>query len=195
MNCSHLVFGYGSLMNLARLQQYLGRDLTPGLDYRFCSLKNFQRCWNVAMDNRVDLPGYKYYVDCNTGNRFDGFVTFINVRPQRNQRIMGILFAVGDRELANLDRRERNYQRINVTNNVDIEVQSPIWTYIGLEQAEKRYQQGLKQSNGTISQAYWNSIHQAYLSLGKKAFANYIRTTDCPEIPVRDLEMLPVINQ
>lgn len=192
MNGSHLVFGYGSLMNVAKLQKYLERDLTLNLDYQFCGLKDFQRCWNVAMDNRVDLPDYKYYINRNTGIRFAGFVTFLNMRPQPNQMLTGILFLVSDKELDNLDRRERNYRRINVTNSLNIAVQTPAWTYIGLDDAEKRYLQGLKQNNAIIPQAYWSSVNDAYLSLGKKAFADYLGTTDRPKIPVRDLEMHPV---
>ena len=53
---ANFVFGYGSLTNVANLRQYLGRDLTPDLDFIFCGLKDFQRCWNIAMDNRLDLP-------------------------------------------------------------------------------------------------------------------------------------------
>ena len=63
---SNFVFGYGSLVNLKNLQNYLGRKLTPGSDFIICGLANFHRCWNIAMDNRVDLPNYKYYIEGKT---------------------------------------------------------------------------------------------------------------------------------
>lgn len=191
---SNFVFGYGSLVNLTNLQTYLKRNLVPVLDYVICGLKGFNRCWNVAMDNRIDLPNYKYYIHRETGNRIDGFVTFLNISPYQNKTITGILFRVGDRELNNLDRRERNYQRIDVTNMIDIPIQGKAWTYIGLEQAKKRYQVGLEQKKAIIAQNYLNSVRDAYLSLGSHAFTNYIATTEQPTIPLLNLERCKVIG-
>ena len=42
------VFGYGSLV---------ADGAQP------CELRGFRRFWGVAMDNRVDLPGYKHFED------------------------------------------------------------------------------------------------------------------------------------
>ena len=42
------LFGYGSLL--------------PAGESRPCDLTGWQRSWGVAMDNSVDLPGYKHFV-------------------------------------------------------------------------------------------------------------------------------------
>ena len=189
---SNFVFGYGSLMNVENLQKYLGHDLTPDSDFIFCGLRDFHRCWNIAMDNRIDLPNYKYYIEQKTGNRPEGFVTFLNIRPVQGKTIIGILFRVSDRELRNLDQRERNYQRIDVTKAIDIPIQEKAWVYIGLDEAEKRYQESLKQDNAMISQDYFDLVHNAYLSLGKEVFSNYVATTDKPRVPILNLEMRKV---
>ncbi len=189
---SNFVFGYGSLVNVKNLEQYLKRELTPGSDYLICGLKNFQRCWNVAMDNSVDLPNYKYYRHRQTGKRLNGLVAFLNIRPHLDQIISGILFRVSDAELKNLDRRERNYRRINIVNQLDTKLQGNAWVYIGLKEAEQRYQEGLKQSKTVISQDYFDSVQNAYLSLGSKKFLNYISTTDKPMLPIINLEKCEV---
>ena len=44
-----LVFGYGSLA-----EPRAGRPLR---------LAGWRRVWGVAMDNRVTIPGYKYFLD------------------------------------------------------------------------------------------------------------------------------------
>lgn len=191
----NFVFGYGSLTNVENLQKYLRRNLTPALDYIFCGLRDFYRCWNIAMDNCLDLPNYKYYVDRATGNRPAGFVTFLNICPHQGKTIIGILFRVSDEELNNLDRRERNYQRIDVTDAIDTSIPGKAWVYIGLNEAEKRYQSGLQQHNAMIAQDYFNSIHTAYFLLGKKAFSNYIVTTEKPRVPMVNLEMCEVSNR
>ncbi|GAB4528269.1 MAG: hypothetical protein Tsb0014_09490 [Pleurocapsa sp.] len=192
MYASNLVFGYGSLMNISNLQKYLGRNLIPDLDFRFCHLHNFQRCWNIAMDNSLDLPNYKYYVEPKTGNRPAAFVTFLNVCPIQSQAIMGILFRVSEKELQNLDRRERNYRRIDATNLIDYSINGKAWVYIGLDEAQQRYQQGLQQSNVMIAQDYFNSVHHAYYLLGKEAFTNYLATTEKPRVPIVNLKMCQV---
>ena len=90
MNRANFVFGYGSLVNVGNLERYLGRKLIPDLDFAICGLNNYRRCWNVAMDNNLDLPGYKYYRDRITKNRPDCFVTFLNIHPAENETILGI---------------------------------------------------------------------------------------------------------
>ena len=191
MNQSNFVFGYGSLVNVQNLEQYLQRELQPDLDYVICSLENWQRCWNVAMDNSIDLPDYKYYRDRQTKERLKVFVTFLNVRPCLDKIVRGILFCVSDAELKNLDLRERNYQRIEITQQLDIkiEISGNAWTYIGLSEAEQRYQTGLLQDKAVIARTYFDSVQNAYISLGNKEYANYLDTTDKLEVSIIDLEM------
>lgn len=192
MHEPNFVFGYGSLVNVEHLQRYLGRTLTPSSDFIFCGLRNFCRCWNVAMDNCIDLPNYKYYIDKKTGNRLKGFVTFLNIYPCQGKTITGILFRVFDEELKSLDQRERNYKRIDVTHLIDTQIQGKVWVYIGLDEAEKRYQESLKQHNAMIPQSYFNLVYNAYLSLGKEAFSNYATTTNEPKVPILDIEVRKV---
>ena len=183
------VFGYGSLVHVQNLERYLGRKLQPDIDYKICSLKNYQRCWNVAMDNKVDLPNYKYYRDSRTNERINAFVTFLNIRPHASKDILGILFRVTDAELVNLDLRERNYRRTNITKQLEIQIQGNAWTYIGLPAAEQRYKTGLAQNKAVIAQTYFNSVKDAYFALGDEEFANYIVTTDKPLASIMDLEV------
>lgn len=192
MHQSNFVFGYGSLVHWENLQKYLGRKLTPGSDFVICGLKNFHRCWNIAMDNCLDLPDYKYYIERQTGNRFKGFVTFLNISPDNKNTIIGVLFRVSEPELKKLDQRERNYQRIDLTNQINRFIQGKAWVYIGLEQAEKRYQEGLQKDCAVISQDYFDLVHDAYFSLGSYAFSNYIATTNKLEVPTVDLKRCKV---
>jgi cation transport regulator ChaC len=186
---SNFIFGYGSLMNFNNLQKYLRRSLTLNSDFMFCNLNNFRRCWNIAMNNSLDLPNYKYYIDPETGIRPKCFVTFLNIRPAPNNVVMGVLFRVSDKELEQLDWRERNYYRVEITNSIDRPIEGKAWVYLGLEEAKRRYQQGLKQSNATIALNYFDSVQNAYYLLGKRAFNNYLATTEKPIVPIVNLKM------
>ena len=182
------VFGYGSLVNVDNLEQYLQRKLRLNFDYTICSLKGWRRCWNVAMDNNIDLPKYKYYCDRETKRRLNCYVTFLNIRPDFKQIISGILFRVSDKELKNLDLRERNYRRVNITQQLNVPIQGNVWTYIGLPEAEQRYQKGLMQNKAVISQDYFDLVRNAYRSLGSEEFVNYVASTEQPIIPIVELE-------
>ncbi|MEL6928299.1 MAG: gamma-glutamylcyclotransferase family protein [Cyanobacteria bacterium J06600_6] len=194
MNRSNFVFGYGSLVNVISLQEYLQRKLKSDVDYTICSLNNYRRCWNVAMDNGINLPNYKYYRDSYTKRRIDGFVTFLNIRPSVSSSILGILFRVTDAELGNLDLRERNYQRTNITEQLNIKTEENVWTYIGLPAAEQRYQTGLLQNKAVIAQTYFDTVKNAYLSLGNQEYADYLATTDQPKASIIDLEASKIDN-
>ncbi|MGH2910161.1 MAG: hypothetical protein ACRDK8_12795, partial [Solirubrobacteraceae bacterium] len=69
------VFGYGSLA---------AGDVTPGrrrlLTGFVADLRGVRRGWGVAMDNRVDLPGYKCYLDPD-GRRPALSVCFLDIEP------------------------------------------------------------------------------------------------------------------
>src|ERR1700734_1150757 len=103
------VFGYGSL---------LSADAEPISKLTSSRLRGHRRTWNVAMDNSRAIPGYKRYVDPVTGNPPAVFVVFLNIVADADSHVNGALFPVSEEMLAALDRRERNYERIDVTENL-----------------------------------------------------------------------------
>lgn len=140
------------------------------------------------MDNCINVPGYKYYVEKHTGHRPDGFVTFLNIRPCPGKWITGVVFEVSEEELVRLDQRERNYRKVDVTAMIDVSVSENVYAYIGLNESERRYHEGLKRQNAMISQDYYDLVYGAYASLGKEALVAYIDSTETPQIPIVHLE-------
>ena len=111
-----LVFGYGSLATGVRNTRIQG----------------YRRRWGVAMDNSVDLPGYKYFVDPRTGERPHVMVAFLDLVEDPQGEVDGTLLEVED--IAALDRRERNYERR--------EIQRGIHAYFGTLEARARFAKG-----------------------------------------------------
>ena len=95
---------------------------------RPCVLRDHRRAWGVAMDNRRTIRGYKYYVDAVTGERPAVYVAFMCIWPAPGASVHGVLLEVDDAGLAALDRRERNYDRRDVSAHVD--VNGPVWAYL-----------------------------------------------------------------
>ncbi len=161
------VFGYGSLFRLA-----------GGIP---CQLLGHRRAWNVAMDNRRTIPGYKYYVDPETGERPAVHVAFLNVYPAPEGRLNGVAFPVTQGVLERLDRRERNYDRIDVTPRLDVDLGGTVWTYLGSEAARERFEAG----TAVVSQDYFDAVREAFAAVG--GLDEFDRSTDRLTVPLRRL--------
>ncbi len=161
------VFGYGSLLRL-----------DGGIP---CHLLGHRRAWNVAMDNRRTIPGYKYYVDPDTGERPPVHVTFLNIYPAAEGRVNGIAFPVTAEALDLLDRRERNYDRIDVTRLLDADLGATVWTYLGSEAARERFAAG----SAVVAQDYFDAVREEFASVG--GLDAFDRSTDRLTVPLRPL--------
>ena len=126
-----------------------------------------------------------------SGERLDGYIAVVNIRPAPGQAVNGIAFRVSEAELAALDRRERNYDRIEVTNRLDVTLDTRVWTYRGKLAAEARFAEGVASGTAVINSAYHTLVHLAFESHGPDFLADYLATTDPPEIPLRPLQRVP----
>ena len=161
------VFGYGSLMR------------RPGGIP--CHLLGHRRAWNVAMDNRRTIPGYKYYVDPDTGERPPVHVTFLNIYPAAEGRVNGIAFPLTAEALDQLDRRERNYDRIDVTRLLDVDLGGTVWTYLGSEDARERFAAG----TAVVAEDYFEAVREDFASVG--SLDAFDQSTDRLTVPLRRL--------
>jgi cation transport regulator ChaC len=161
------LFGYGSLLRFP-----------GGIP---CHLLGHRRAWNVAMDNRQTIPGYKYYVDPDTGERPPVHVTFLNIYPALEGRVNGIAFPVSAEALDELDRRERNYDRIDVTPLLDVDLGGRVWSYLGSEAARERFEAGA----AVVSQAYFDAVREDFATVG--GLDEFDQSTDRLTVPLRRL--------
>ncbi len=164
------IFGYGSL--LAR------GDGVP------CRLAGHRRRWGVAMDNRRTIPGYKYFLDPD-GARPEVYVTFLDAVAERGSSVDGLAFGVSAAALGELDARERNYRRVDVTAMVDAELGGRVWAYLGLEEARERYAAGARAGTAVVSRAYVDHVRAGFAAFG-------LEFEDEPEVPVWDLTLVRV---
>jgi cation transport regulator ChaC len=86
-----------------------------------CRLRDHRRGWDVAMDNRETIPGYKVYLDPETGEQPPVHVAYLSITPHAGAHVDGYVFPVTDEELAALDERERNYERRDVSAHCDLD--------------------------------------------------------------------------
>lgn len=161
------MFGYGSLLRLS--------GGAP------CHLLGHRRAWNVAMDNRRTIPGYKFYVDPDTGERPAVHVAFLNLYPAPEGGVNGMAFPVTPEALDELDRRERNYERVEVTALLDVDLGGTVWTYRGSEAARERFEAG----SPVVSQDYFDEVRDGFAAVG--GLDAFDRSTDRLTVPLRRL--------
>jgi hypothetical protein len=172
------VLGYGSLVAGP------GHALASS---RLVHAEGLRRTWNVSMDNRLTLEGYKYYVDPDTGDRPSIFVTFLNVVEDLGSTINGVILAVGADAFRSLDERERNYERLDVTERIVEPVNGSVWAYIGSAAARERYEEGFRRGTAVVDAAYYDSVRSGFRRLGERAASEFMDSTDDPSCPVRRL--------
>jgi cation transport regulator ChaC len=132
----HWVFAYGSLLPA-------GHAVLPDGAVA-ANLLGWRRSWSVAMDNSVDLPGYKHYV-APDGDRPDLMVCYLDIAEREGAAVNGVALRVGAEELPALDERERNYERREVTGHLDVRLGGRIWAYIGGRAGRARARRGRRE--------------------------------------------------
>jgi cation transport regulator ChaC len=174
------VFGYGSLLPDGAIA------LPPGAVP--CRLSGWRRWWGVAMDNSRDLPGYKHYLTPG-GARPDVMVAFLDIAPDAGGEVNGAVIPVAEDELPGLDRRERNYRRVDVADAIDATLDGgPVWAYAGLRSSRERAARGRREGTLVVARGYQQRVADAFAALGeRKTFA---RLTAPPPAPVADLVLV-----
>ena len=130
------LFGYGSLV-------------VPGAEPY--TLPGYRRAWGVAMDNRVAIPGYKVYEDPATGERPAVVVVFLDLVEDPASSVTGSLIESPD--LATLDRRERQYERVEVADGVV--------AYAGRAEGRERAARGRREGIAVIQRSYFELVSAA----------------------------------
>lgn len=184
------VFAYGSLVGPGG-GVGLGGGRGPGaravVEAQPAHLSGVRRVWNVAMDNSVTIPGYKYYVDPASGERPEVFVTFLNLGEDRECAVNGVLLAVDAGTLAALDARERNYDRAEITERVAEPVSGRVWTYVGSDAGRARSHRGRACGGAVIVEGYRAAVAAGFEQAGDTALAEFERSTTPAPYPIVDL--------
>jgi dephospho-CoA kinase len=188
---AQFVFGYGSLTVQA------GPVPTRELKKHgfVADLTGLRRVWGVAMDNRRDLPGYKYYTD-GGGGRPEVFVAYLDLvaEPADGARaaVNGVCLPVDGAMLEVLDRRERNYERVDVTERLAgcdaaKTAGARVWAYVGSPDARERFAAGREAGTAVIDAGYVRTVEAGFAALGAAEHAACRPSLEPDGLPVLEL--------
>jgi len=172
MSRPQFVFGYGSLVADSR--------------GTVTQLRSHRRVWGVAMDNRRDLPGYKHYVLRSDGSRPTVHVAFLDLVEVAGGAVNGVLLPVDEPALRGLDRRERNYVRIDVTADVR-GATGRVWAYVGSPDGRARLRAARDRGQAVISRDYLDDVRAGFAAHGADELAAFERSSDPGGLQLWDL--------
>ena len=178
------VFGYGSLADWTRAPAG-----GPGRSV-FGRLEGFARGWDVAMENAAAVSDPKHYVDERTGERPDVAIAFVNVRPDPERSCNGLAFPVDDALLAELDRREVNYDRVEAPGPFVPDLDGPLWVYVGTQAGRRRAADARAAGRLVVSRAYVAYVRSAFARRGEEELRIFEATTYPLDLPQRDLRLV-----
>ncbi len=176
------LFGYGSLVGEPRAPVTRG----SAEDGVVVTLPGFRRTWGVAMDNRAVIPGYKSYRDPGTGRTPAVYVAFLDLVADPAGAVNGVCVPVTRRHLAELDRRERQYGRVDVGDRLP-KLAGPVWVYLGSAEGHARRTAGDRTGTTVVARAYLDAVLAGVDALGPGARAAFDLSTDDCGCPVVDL--------
>jgi len=177
------VFGYGSLVALGAPGAILGR------------VRDFRRRWGVAMNNWEGGDAVKHFLDRETGVRPRIRVVYLDMHEWDGAAVNGLALPVDRERLAELDAREVNYERIELTDAFEpidasgsLSDGARVFAYLGLEEARERRRRGAADGDAYVSREYAERVRRAFARLGPDALPEFDRTTDPLPFPERDLQ-------
>jgi cation transport regulator ChaC len=186
------VFGYGSLVSPQSFGETLGRTLDFGTDLFAAELRGFGRRWNYGVMHVTGRRRDQH------GAEVEHTLVALGIVPAEGESVNGVVGWVSDDELQALDRRERHYDRADVTAAVVVEHaiehdagaglrSAPIMVYVPRAEAIEHYEASRRRGTAAIERRYWDLVDGAFASLGGDHHERYLRTTPEPDVPVLEL--------
>jgi cation transport regulator ChaC len=173
------VFAYGSLLPAGHVVLPEGAVAAD--------LVGWRRSWSVAMDNGVDLPGYKHY-EAPGGVRPDVMVCYLGVDEHPGAVVNGVALQVGADELPALDERERNYERREVTGQLSARLGGRVWTYVGRRAGRSRARRGHRERRLAVASSYLERVLAGFDLLRQRR--RFEMLTEPPSAPIADLAVV-----
>jgi cation transport regulator ChaC len=178
------VFGYGSLAELTQ-PLAVGERLLPAVPGR---LRGFRRRWGVAMNNWEASEDEKHFVDPETGLKPRLAVAYLDLEEAPDEAVNGLAIPADAARLRELDAREINYERIDVSVAFEPTIARTVFVYRGTEAARQRARAGVDSGEIYASRQYVERIERAFNALGPGQLDEYGRSTEPLPFPLRDLE-------
>lgn len=185
------VFGYGSLVSPDSFGHTLGRRPRLGVDFFEAEISGYGRRWNCGS---LRFTGR---APDESGTMRQWAIVALGVTEAADEAVNGTIGWVSNDELVDLDRRERHYDRVDVSEHATVigaagvgaaGVDAAIVTYVPRREAIERYEQTRESGSAAVDQRYFDLVDRAFSDLGADRRQRYHATTPAPDIPILPLQ-------
>jgi hypothetical protein len=180
------VFGYGSLVAIRNELTLAGRAWAP---VPGC-LRDYRRYWGAAMNNWEATPSQKHFLDPDSGEQPRIRVAYLDIEPEPGRTVNGLAVPVDRRRLSEIDQREMNYLRIDVSEAFEPALPQPVFAYRATEEARERCRRHQPDAEVFVSSDYMAAVRRAFGELGEGALEEFERTTEPLDFPQRHLRVV-----
>ncbi len=181
------IFGYGSLVSPASMAATIGRTVAAG-DVAVAHLDGYGRRWNYGS---LHLRGDWHHGGVAVTQ---GLVVSLGLAVADTETCNGVIVRVTADEVAQLDWRERDYERTDVSDRIRLDDgvhggrTGQVMTYVPRPSAVERYEEARDRRQAGIRQSYWELVSIAFGDLGDDHLARY-ESTPSPDVPVVDMAL------
>jgi hypothetical protein len=162
----------------------LGRTPARGRDFVVAELKGWSRRWNYGIRTQ---PGSLKGSDAARVS----VLVALGIIEATEEWMNGVLALVHPEELRRLDARERNYDRVDVSDQIRVledgpfaEVIDRAVVYVPRQIAIDIFEEARSDGRAAIEQRYWDLVDGAFESLAPGHGERYRATTPAPTVPV-----------
>jgi hypothetical protein len=180
------VFGYASLVEMREPLVCGGVTYFAVLG----QIRGFRRFWGAAMNNWEAAPSRKHFVDPQTRRPPHIRVAFLDVEEQAGAAVNGLAVPADAARLADLDVREVNYLRVDISYAFEPPLPHPVFAYRGTPEARARRRADSSNAEICVSSEYLARVRRGFAALGPSSLAEFERTTDPLSFPTRNLELV-----
>ena len=174
------VFGYGSLAG----------DLLA--EVVVAQLLGYRREFGVAANNSEEIAGYKRYRVPDDESYPEVFVAFLDIVEEPGAEVNGVLAPIDAEALADLDRRERNYDRADVTEAIENPPDGRVWAYVGSPDGRARLATGMADGTAVVQRSYLDHVKKGFRRLGEAEYERFLATTSVDGLPLLDLDRVDI---
>lgn len=182
------IFGYGSLVSPDSMARTIGRIAAHGADFFRAELVGYGRRWNYGV---VHISA-QWTRDDGT-DVDDGTIVALGLVESPEETVNGVVASIAGGELVNLDRRERSYDRVEVTDAITVPddvggiVDGAVYTYVPRPESIAAYEAARDQGTAGVRRTYWDLCEEAFSKFGEDQVEQYRSTTPAPDVPVVDV--------
>lgn len=144
------IFGYGSLINRGSVGKTLGLDVKD-IQMSAVTLKGYHRVWDLV--EYISFDGKKFQE-----------AIFLNIYPEKEATCWGVIVKVPDADFIELDKRERHYDRIDVSHLIEPAADETVYTYIGKDEYIS------PSDHAVVCERYENMVKEAFLDWGEDIY-------------------------